>query len=249
MNPDTPSPPSEGGRRLRAAVRTVLSPGIWLVLTSQFALAFSLHWRPAETASAEASALPILLTTTLLLLFLYLQASAFQALARSREAVSAADVVRAGRAIFSAFIWLTLKAGLSLVLILNLLIYLSLLVSGHDFKSVIEAISPWLGPLVGILAFAFVYWLPFVFVRGEFRLLPSLKASLRIARARLSHAGFLVLLVLVPVVVSAFLPAKIPVLLDFAVSVVSGILGWMAYIYCVEAVQEFVPETRSDTVA
>jgi len=242
VSPDTHSPPSEGGRRLHAAVRTVLSPGIWLVLASQVALAVSLQWRSAEAGSPEASLLPIMLTTALLVLFLYLQAGAYHALAQGRAAVSPADIVRAGKSVFTAFVWLTVKAGLLLVLIINLLMYLSLLVIGHDLKTVMETLSPFFGPLVGILAFVFVYWLPFVFVRSEFRLLPSLGAALRIARARLSHSGFLALLVLAPVLVSVLLPADIPLLLDFAVSLVSGVLGWVAYIYCAEVLQEFVLE-------
>ena len=250
VTPDAHSPLSEGGRRLHAAVRTVLSPGIWLVLAVQLVLALSMQWRSAEAGSPEASVLPILLTTALLGLFLYLQAGTFQSLARSRDVVSALEIMRAGKTVFVAFVWLTVKAGLLAALALNLLIYLGFLVSGvEDLKSVVKALSPFFGPLVGILAFVFVYWLPFVFVRGEFRLLPSLKAALRIARERLSHSGFLALLVLVPVVVSAFLPANIPVLFDFVVSVVTGVMGWMAYIYCAEVLQEQAPEIRPDTAA
>ena len=205
------------------------------------ALAFSLQWRSVEADSPEASVLPILLTTALLILFLYLQAGVLQALAQSRAAVSAAEVVRAGKAVFTAFVWLTVKAGLVLVLILNLLIYAVIMVSGYDLKTVIAAISPFFGLLVGMLAFVFVYWLPFVFVRGEFRLFPSLKGALGIARARLSRSGFLALLVMGPVVISALLPANIPLWFDFALSLVGGILGWMVYIYCAEVLQESAP--------
>jgi len=241
VSPVAHSPQTEGSHRLHAAVRAVLSPGIWLVLAIQMALAFSLQWRPAEADSSEASVLPILLTTALLILFLYLQAGVLQALARGRDAVSAVEVVRAGKSIFPAFVWLTVKAGLLLVLVLNLLIYAGIMVSGYELKTIIEAVSPFFGLLVGLLAFAFVYWLPFVFVRGEFRLFPSLKAALGIARVRLSRSGFLVLLVLGPVLVSTFLPTNIPVLLDFALTLVSGVLGWMAYIYCAEVLQASVP--------
>jgi hypothetical protein len=234
-------PQTEGSHRLHAVVRAVLSPGIWLVLAIQMALAFSLQWRSAETDSPEVSVLPVLLTTAILILFLYLQAGVLQALARGRDAVSALEVVRAGKSIFSAFVWLTVKAGLLLMLVLYLLIFAGLTVSGYEFKTFIKAVSPFFELLVGLLAFIFVYWLPFVFVRGEFRLFPSLRAALRIARARLSRSGFLALLVLGPVLVSALLPANMPVLLDFALSLLGGVLGWMAYIYCAEVLQESMP--------
>ena len=243
VNRDEQPMHTEGEHRLHAIVRALLSSGVWLVLAAQMALAFSLQWHAPATAGSEASLLPVLLATISLMLFLYLQAGTYQALALGRRTVSALEIVQAGKAVFSAFIWLTVKAGLLLVLVLNVLLYLSLLVSGQELKTVLAALSPYFGPLLGVLAFAFVYWLPFVFVRREFRLLPSLKAALQVARTRLSRSAFLALLVLVPVVVSASLPADIPVLLDFTVSLVSGIMGWMAYISCAEVLQEAVPET------
>src|SRR3989344_4829904 len=107
---------SEGELRLHAAIRAVLSPGIWFVLAAQIVLVFSMQWRVPAAAAPPASALVIFLTAPALLL------------------------------------------------------------TGSDLKSLTQALSAFFGPATGALAFVFVYWLPFVFVQREFRLLPSLKA-------------------------------------------------------------------------
>jgi len=108
-----------------------------------------------------------------------------------------------------------------------------------------NARSPYFSLVVGLLTFIFIYWLPFVFVRREFHLLPSLKAALQIARDRLSDSAFLALLVLAPVLVSGLLPPDTPLLVDMLISVVSGIMGWIAYIYCIEVLQEQPPQVGS----
>jgi hypothetical protein len=228
----------ESGLRLRAAIRALLSPGIWLLLSVQIALVFTLRWSVPADASPLTSALAIFLTATALMLFYYLQAGAFHALTQGRETLTVAEVVRAGRVVFAAFVWLTLKAGLLLAAVMNVLIFVALLLTGHDIKAVMNALSPFFSPVVGILAFVLVYWLPFVFVRREFHLLPSLKAALQIAWDRLSDSAFLAFLVLVPVLVSGWLPSDTPLLFDLLVSVVSGVMGWIAYIYCIEVLRE-----------
>jgi hypothetical protein len=235
----------ESGLRLRAAIRALLSPGIWLLLSVQLALVFTMRWSVPADASPLTSALAIFLTATALMLFYYLQAGAFHALTQGRETLTVADVVRAGRVVFAAFVWLTLKAVLLLAALMNVLILVALLVTGQDIKTVMNALSPFFSPVVGILTFVFVYWLPFVFVRREFHLLPSLKAALQITWDRLSDSAFLAFLVMVPVLVSGLLPSDTPLLIDLLVSVVSGVMGWIAYIYCIEVLREQPPQAGS----
>jgi hypothetical protein len=238
---------TESGHRLHSAVRALLSPGIWLVLIAQLALVFSTQWSAPADASPLVSALMILLTSAFLLLFFYLQAGTFHALTLGRDALSVGDIARAGKVVFPTFLWLTLKAGMLLVLILNLLLYVALVVTGYDLKTMIHTFSPYFSVVAGVLAFVFVYWLPFVFVRREFRLLPSLKAALTTAWTRLSHSAFLALLLLTPVLVSEFLPTDVPVVLDFLVSAAGGVMGWIAYIYCVEVLQDLPREADGKT--
>ncbi|WP_372522001.1 hypothetical protein [Sulfuricaulis sp.] len=234
----------ESGLRLRAAIRALLSPGIWLVLAVQIALVFSMRDMPAD-ASTMASVLAIFLTATALTLFYYLQAGAFHALTLGRETLAVMETVRAGRAVFAAFVWLTVKAGLLLAAVMNVFIFAALLLTGQDIKAIMNALSPFFSLVVGILTFVFVYWLPIVFVRREFHLLPSLKSALQNAWDRRSDSAFLAFLVLVPVLVSGFLPSDTPLLFDLLVSVVSGVMGWIAYIYCIEVLREQPPQAGS----
>jgi len=234
---DTPSPYTETEHRLHATIRVLLSPGIWLVLGSQIALLFSLQWRAPQEATPIVSALTILATLLALMLFFYLQASAFYALTLSKNPLSLTAVLSAGKEIFAAFLLLTLKAGLLLMLILNVLLYTAIVLTGHDLQTIVNAISPF-GLIVSLLAFIFVYWLPYVFVQREFRLFASLRRALKIAWARLAHSGFLALLVIVPILVSELFPAQSPLWLDLSMSMLSGLLSWIAYLYCVQVLQQ-----------
>ncbi len=238
----------ESGLRLRAAVRALLSSGIWLLLCVQLALVFAMRWSVPADASPLTSALAVFLTAAALMLFYYLQAGAFHALTQGRETLTVTEVMRAGRVVFAAFVWLTLKAALLLAVVMNVLIFAALLLTGQDIKAVMNALSPFFGPVVGILSFVFVYWLPFVFVRREFHLLPSLRAALRIAWDRLSDSAFLAFLVLLPVLVSGMLPSDTPLPFDLLVSAVSGFMGWIAYIYCIEVLQQHRQERGETSV-
>ncbi|OGI49685.1 MAG: hypothetical protein A3E57_02285 [Candidatus Muproteobacteria bacterium RIFCSPHIGHO2_12_FULL_60_33] len=240
---------SEGELRLHAAIRAVLSPGIWFVLAAQIVLVFSMQWRVPADAAPLASALVIFLTATALLLFFYLQAGAFHALTLGREALSVGEIIRAGNTVFASFVWLTLKAGLLFALVINILVLMALLLTGSDLKSLTQALSAFFGPATGALAFVFVYWLPFVFVQREFRLLPSLKASLQIAWTRISHSAFLALLVLAPALATGFIPAESPVLIDALASVVTGFMGWIAYIYCTDILRQNRDVARDEASA
>jgi hypothetical protein len=238
--------PTEGELRLHAMVRAVLSPGIWFVLAAQLLLMFALQWRAPEGAAPQLAMLGIFLTAAALMLFFYLQAGAFQALSQGREVLPVAEVVRAGKPVFAAFVWLLLKAGLLFAVAMNVLMLLVLLLTGTDIKQLTQALAAYFGPMTGVLGFIFAYWLPLVFVQREFRLLPGLKAALRIARERLSRSAFLALMVLVPALAAGFLPADSPFLLNALASLVTGMLGWIAYIYCVDVLRRQRP-AASDT--
>ncbi len=236
--PETASHYSEGERRLHALVRTLLSPGIWMVLAGQMALVFSFQWSGPSETSPLVAALTTFLTAVALMLFFYLEAGAFHALTLSRDALSVGQVIRGAVPVFARFLWLTLKAGVLLVILLNLVFLLALLVTGYEPKALSQAFYHHFGPVAGVAAFVFAYWLPFVFARREFRLFVSLRGALQIARARLSHSLFLALLILAPMLLGALLPDDLPTPLTLAVNAFSGLLGWIAYVYCVETLQE-----------
>ena len=229
---------TEIGRRLHAIVRAALSRGVWLVLAAQITLVFSLNWRVRADASLGASAAAILLIAVVLTVFMYLQAGAFHALTHGRNTLSVIEVLRAGKSVFADFVWLSLKACLLFFLMMNVLLSLALIVSGKDLKGLIDMLSPFFSLMVSILSFILVYWLPFVFVQREFQLLPSLRAALKIAWSRLASSAFLALLVFLPTIISHLLPTKSPLWADLMLSVIGGLMGWIAYIYCVERLQE-----------
>ncbi len=234
---DTPSRYTETEHRLHAAVRVFFSPGIWLVLATQIALLFSLQWRAPSDASPAQSALSILATLIALVLFFYLQAGAFHALTLDKKPLSPKAVFHAAKEIFSIFMLLTLKAGLVLMIVLNVLLYTAMLVTGLELQAIVHAVSPF-GLAVSLLAFVFVYWLPFVFVRREFRLFTSLRSALKIAWTRLSHSGFLALLIIAPILLAELFPAQSPWWLELILSVLTGLMSWIAYVYCVQVLQE-----------
>ena len=239
--PDGPPHLTESAQRLHAVVRTLLSRGVWLVLMSQMMLILSLQWQVAEGESPLLAALAISLTALALLLFFYLQAGAFHGLAQGRDALSVEQVLRGGKVVFSTFVWLILKAGLLLMAVINVITLFVVFAGGYDLKATTQLLTSVFGPVSGLLSFIFAYWLPWVFVRRDFNLLPSLRAGLRVAWTRLPQSTFLALVILAPLLVALFLPADGPLWLDLAASMVAGILGWVAYVYCVEVLQEAPP--------
>ncbi|MGE5240557.1 MAG: hypothetical protein ACM3NI_02830 [Bacteroidota bacterium] len=239
--PETAPHYTEGERRLHALVRTLLSPGVWMVLAAQIVLVFLFQSQaPAEPVPLVA-ALTTFLTAAALMLFFYLEAGAFHGLTLSREALSVGQVFRGAVPVFARFLWLTVKAGMLLVVLLNIVFLLAMLATGSEPKTLTAAFYRFISPVAGMAAFIFAYWLPFVFVRREFRLFVSLRAALRIARARLSRSVFLALLILVPMLLAGLLPDDLPAPLALAVNAFSGLLGWIAYVYCVETLQELPP--------
>lgn len=232
---------TESELRLHAVVRALLSPGIWFVLAAQVVLMFGLQWRVPAEATPLVSMLAIFLTAAALMLFFYLQAGTFHALTLGREALPVGEIMRAGKTVFASFVWLTLKAGLLFALVINVLVLIALMLTGLDFKGLMQTFAAFFSPVTGVLAFVFAYWLPFVFVQREFRLLPSLKAALGIAWKRLAYSPFLALMVLVPAVAVGLIPVESPVLVDALANVTTGIMGWIAYIYCIDILRRREP--------
>lgn len=239
--PETAPHYTEGERRLHALVRTLLSPGVWMVLATQVIVVFLFWWPLPDKTPALVVSLMTFLTAAALMLFFYLEAGAFHALTLARDALSIGQVIRGGVPVFTRFLWLILKAGVLLVVLLNLVFLLAMSVTGAELKALTAAFYRFISPVAGVAAFIFAYWLPFVFVRQEFRLFVSLRAALRIAHARLSHSVFLALLILAPTLAAGLLPADLPMTLSLAVNVLAGLLGWIAYVYCVETLQQLPP--------
>jgi len=229
---------SESERRLRAAVRTFMSPGIWLLLGVQFLILFIFRVRFLAEQSQVAPFVRVALVSVLLAAFFYLLTGISQALTQSREAISISAAMRGAREVFARFMWLLIKAALLFVLALNILSSVVLIVSGLEPQVLVERYFSGLILFSGVLGYVFVFWRPLVFVKQEFLLLPSLISAVRILWNRLSHTAFLAFLMLTPTLVSLLLPGEIPVAAVLGVNLVDGLMGWIAYVYCVEWLQD-----------
>lgn len=252
---------TEGERRLRAIVRACVSPGVWLVVGAQLLVQFVMR----QGQSADGAAVDVvwvLALAALIMAFVYLQAGTYQALAHSAGRLTLRDTIGAGMALFTRFLWLFIKLGLLAALVFNLFALLLLAGAGLSLESLVRTLAPILPLLLAVLGFAFVYWLPLVFVSGDFRLLASLNRALRVAWQRLPQSGFLALMILAPVVLLSLWSAVAPdnanevaraapgvaiEILLLSASLVASLFGWIAYIYCAEWLREQSPAEPSTT--
>ena len=228
----------ENERRLRATVRTFMSPGVWLVIGSLFLIQLIMRFRVFAEMEPPFPFLHLVLLTVLLASFFYLMAGVSHALARSKNVVSLGAAISSGKTVFANFAWLIIKAGLLSILVFNIAAYVAVLVTGLGLNELMKTYSSVFVLSLGIIGFVFVYWMPKVFVAQDFRLIPTLKAALDILRSRLPRSGFLAVLTVGPSVVSMLLPAETPLVLESMLDVAGGFMGWIAYVYCVEWLQD-----------
>ena len=227
---------TEGERRLRATVRVLLSRGIWVIIAAQLGL--MLLWQRAVSADSNADSSVLLLLAAALAGFLYLTAGVSRGLADRRDVIGLRDALRAGVGCYAPFLWMIAKLVLLTGALLNVLIY----IIGTDSPSPAGEVSvrvSGLFPLTqGVLSFVFVYWLPIVFVRGDFALFRTLRAALAMAWRRLSNAGFLAFLTLTPAVVAVAVGETTPLAAILLVNLAGGVMEWVAYAYCVGCLQD-----------
>lgn len=238
----------EGERRIRAAVRALMSPGVWLVVAVQLPTGMLIH-NILLTLSSGESAQPLLpwimLLTLLFLVYVYLMSGTSRAFALNAATVSLQDAVMRGQQVFNAFLWLAVK----ICLLGMLAVYVGLYVFGmvaqligvtteSETEAVIQTLTPVLVPIVKAAAmitpFALVYWLPIVFVRNDFRVIPTVRLALKIIWRQLPRSGFLAFLVFFPLLLLWLLPSAAPFVVTLLLGVLGQLLAWIAYVYCVE---------------
>lgn len=229
--------PSEYQRRLRAALRSLLSQGVWLTIV--FELGVSALPQTGALESLGVGKFAIL--GVVAAIAVYLQAGTMLALARGREVVAIPEVLLSGRLVFPRFVWLMLKTGFLFLVAMNVAL-LGLNAMGLidiEDKDAVPVFASVLTVAVVPLKYLLAYWLPWVFTRQDFRLSASLPAALRTAWQRFPRAGlFLALLLLLPGSVLVSLSPQAPFLLLTAIMLAAMVLDWIAYSYCVEAVRE-----------
>lgn len=230
-------PTSEGERRLRAAVRVLMSRGVWSVIAAQLGLI--LLWRRVLSDDTTAASIELFVLAIALAGFLYITAGVSQALAASRDLVGLRAGLRAGTTCYGPFLWMIAKLVLLGGMLLNIAILATGGTGGASAATEFSQKMPGFIPLVqGLLGFVFVYWLPIVFVRRDFALFKTLGAALVTAWQRLPHAGYLAILTLTPALIALIAGDTMPLFAVLLINLVGGAMEWVAYAYCVGSLQD-----------
>ncbi|KPK55416.1 MAG: hypothetical protein AMS22_04460 [Thiotrichales bacterium SG8_50] len=232
---------NENTRRIRAFVRTFISPAIWLFAGSQVLLLVLLRIDLSAYGDNVSGLYGPLVFTVLFMGLFFLAAGIYQSFAVSQSVIQIPMALANARRIFSAFIVLSLKAGLLGLLAINVLVVFVQVFSGMEPDVLFRTYARYLSAIVAVLALVFVYWLPLVFVRGNFRLFETLGEAFRIGRSRLPQAGFLAALLLIPSFLIMILPIDTADGVVIALSVVGELLAWVAFAYCAEYLQSAAP--------
>jgi len=143
-------------------------------------------------------------------------------------------VFRNARLIFARFLLLSIKVGLLGFLFINIVVVIAQGLTGLEPEEVFNAVASYLTVIVAVMALALVYWLPLVFVKGNFSMLVTMREALQLGWTRINQAGFLAALILAPPLLmwltSDYLPSVIMVL----GSVIGELMAWVAFVYCVD---------------
>jgi len=227
---------AENTRRIRSAVRVFMSPGLWLVMAVQMLFLVVLNTGNEAVASTEGGgSLRPLILMALFMLILFLLSGAFRALAAHQNPVTVPEIFSSANKIFSQFLLLCLKTlGLFLLGSFVVVSFAMPAGGGEPDKETLHQMLMTIGIAAVVLDFVFIYWLPLVFTTLNFRLFQTLMLALRIARGRLSQAGFIALLIFVPALISLYIPQGASLLVIAPVGLLGQVTGWIVYAYCIE---------------
>ncbi len=226
--------PTESEQRIRAAVRVVLSPGVWLVIGLQVVF-MTLRTQTILPLGdfGPTRLVPVIFGT--LLILIYLMSGTFRSFALGNSTVSIYETLSRGKEVFASFLWLLVQVGLLAVVVGFVLLNLLYLSRSVDLEQLITEMVPYVTIIAMVVPFLLVYWFPVVFSTNDFRVFATLRSALRIIWQRLWRSGFLAFLILVPLVAFWLLPDSSPLIVFLIVSVIGEVMGWIAYVYCVES--------------
>lgn len=220
--------PGENTYRIRAAVRVLMSPGMWLVV---FLFVLTAMQNPLVTGAQVKPGDSSILFHLSLFAFLYAVSGLFQSLATANNVVSVQDVIKNAPAVFGRFILLILKAIFVFILFPVVLLF-SMMGDPGELKSHFWAISI----IYELCILLTIYWLPIAFVTGNFGLIQTIVAALHMQMRRLRQLPFLAVLLLTPNLLGLLFRSEQPMMAVVSISILSEILGWIAYTYCIEHV-------------
>ncbi|MDH3670936.1 MAG: hypothetical protein OES46_07190 [Gammaproteobacteria bacterium] len=229
--------PTESEQRIRAAVRVVLSPGVWLVIGLQvvFVTLRTQTILPLDDTGPTGVALA---TFGALLILIYLVSGTFRSFALGDNTVSIYETLSRGKEAFTSFLWLLVQVGLLLLLVLFVLLsllYWSRAIDGANTERLVTEVVRNVRVVAMVIPFLFVYWFPVVFSTNDFRVFATLRSALRIIWQQLWKSGFLAFLIFFPLVVFWLVPDNSPLIVFLIINVIAEVMGWTAYVYCVES--------------
>jgi len=226
--------PTESEQRVRAAVRVVLSPGVWLVIGLQVVFMTLRTQTILPLGDFGPTGLAPVIFGTLLIL-IYLMSGTFRSFALGNSTVSIYETLSRGKEVFASFLWLLVQVGLLAVVVGFVLLNLLYLSRSVDLEQLITEMVPYVTIIAMVVPFLLVYWFPVVFSTNDFRVFATLRSALRIIWQRLWRSGFLAFLIFFPLVAFWLLPDNSPLIVLLIVSVIGEVMGWTAYVYCVES--------------
>ncbi|MCZ6732473.1 MAG: hypothetical protein O7B27_07965 [Gammaproteobacteria bacterium] len=226
--------PTESEQRVRAAVRVVLSPGVWLVIGLQVVFMILRTQTILPLGDFGPTGLAPVIFGTLLIL-IYLMSGTFRCFALGNSTVSIYETLSRGKEVFASFLWLLVQVGLLAVVAGFVLLNLLYLSRSVDLEQLITEMVPYVTIIAMVVPFLLVYWFPVVFSTNDFRVFATLRSAVRIIWQRLWRSGFLAFLICFPLVAFWLLPDDSPLIVFLIVSVIGEMMGWTAYVYCVES--------------
>lgn len=219
----------ESTYQLRAAVRTIMSPAVWLLTILQAVMLVTLSLFGGSENTEPVPGFPVFFSI-LIFSFIYLMSGLFRSFAGEKNIVTVQEALVQGRYVFTSFIWLMLRLLILFFLITNILF----MISGAQPSEIIKEGAKSFALLVAFLSFIFIYWLPIVFTAQDFRLFKTLNTALIVAWDRIRQSVFLALMVLLPAVIAWMMPKDIPLPALVGIASINEIATWIAYVYCME---------------
>ncbi|GMR19572.1 MAG: hypothetical protein BMS9Abin36_0167 [Gammaproteobacteria bacterium] len=230
---------SENTHRLRAIIRVCVSPSIWLLAVLSQVPVVLVYLKVFAGDDGQQS-IPGIFFLAWMILILFLSGGIFNALASHRDPVGLRQMVQLAQPVFGVFLWLILRAMFLGMVVLMMLIWMTAPESG-DMQA--SAVQEWLQTRISLMTLVmatvhllFIYWLPLVFVRRNFMLIPTLLASVRVFMSRLPQSPFLIALLGIPALGLFAMPDNAPWVLVVIIGMSAKLFSWIAYTYCVEYV-------------
>jgi len=219
----------ESTYQIRAAVRTVMSPAVWVLTLWQAIMLISLSILGGNEDTGPVTGFPVIFSI-LIFGFIYLISGLFRAFSTRTGVVSVLEAFNEGKNYFTPFIWLMLR----LLVLFFLVTQILLITTGAQPGAIIKEGAKSFAFVISFLSFLFIYWLPIVFSTPDFRLFKTLNAALIVAVDRLKQSLFLAVLILLPALIAWMMPVDIPLAALVSIASISEIATWIAYVYCIE---------------